>query len=152
VVYSSDNTSIATVNSSGLVTAVAAGNTTVRVKSAENQNIAASCAVTVQPTAGTLTGGSVVVNSSNNTGTFYNGDILDINVWSSQTPFEMEFQPTPANAPITSIQWTSDCVSFQGQSVNTQIANVLSINDAGTITVTVNGTFVLTINVDYVSV
>ena len=49
VVWSSSNTSVATVSPSGLVTAVSQGTATITAKWAGNESVAATCSITVKP-------------------------------------------------------------------------------------------------------
>jgi uncharacterized protein YjdB len=120
VTYSSDNTAIATVNTSGLVTAQSLGSTIVRVKSAEDPGIEAECAVTVQsqPSAVSVTGVSLDPSS------LYKGV--------GSAPFTLTPEVSPANATNKSVTWNSS-----NQSAATVSNGVVTVVGAGTTIITV---------------
>lgn len=117
VSYGSSNTSVATVNSSGLVTAVGAGSATITVTTDDGNKIA-TCAVTVPSSSVPVT--SVALSQSS--ASLLQGNTLDLNATVS-----------PSNATNQSVSWSSS---------NTSVATVnnsglVSAISAGSATITV---------------
>jgi uncharacterized protein YjdB len=116
VSWSSSNTSIATVDNSGKVTGVAAGSATITATSTTDNNITASCAVTVQAVA--VTGVSINPTSAN------------LQIGGST---DLTYTILPANATDKSVSWSSS---------NTAVANV---NNNGHVTAVAAGTATITV-------
>ena len=119
VAWTSNNTSVATVDNSGKVTGVSAGSATITATSTTDNTITASCVVTVQAVA--VTGVSINPTSAN----------LQIGGSTDLTATVL-----PANATDKSVSWSSS---------NTAVANVnnnghVSAVAAGTATITVTTT------------
>jgi len=110
-VFSSDNSTIATVNSDGMVTAVAAGQTVIRATTTDGNNFKASLTLTVTPNIVNLTGikfenSQISIPLGNPVGTVFNTTLL----------------PVPSTATLPICNYSSD---------NPAIATV---NSAGIIT------------------
>lgn len=117
VTWSSSNTSVATVSSSGVVTAKAAGSATITVTTNDGGK-KATCSVTVQAQAVAVTGVSL------------NKTSLSMAVGETQT---LTATVTPSNATDKSVTWTSS---------NTSVATVSS---SGVVTAKKSGTAVITV-------
>ena len=117
--WSSSNSAVATVNSSGKVTAVAAGNAviTATVRSSEGTSKASTCSVTVNPAEVPATG--ISLNKSS----------ITLEVGGTTT---LTATVTPNNATNKSVTWSSS---------NTSVAKV---NSYGTVTGIANGTATIT--------
>lgn len=118
VTYATANTSIATVNETGLVTGVAAGTTTLTVTSAVDPAIKGTATITVT---GAVMPDEITVLSDTN---------VDLNLGGTE---QIVWQVNPVNV-------TNDAVTFE--SSNTAAATV---SDTGLITGTGDGTAVITI-------
>lgn len=117
VTWSSSNTNVATVNSSGVVTANAAGTATITVKANDGSNISASCSVTVTQNKVLVTGLSL----SRTKAEMFVDETLTLSV----TAY-------PSNATNKDVTWSSS---------NTNVATVSSsgvvtAKSAGTATIT----------------
>ena len=117
VTWSSDNTSVATVSSSGIVTAKAVGVTTITVKTNDGNKIAA-CSVTVQ--AATISVSGVTLNKSK----------LTMTIGDSQT---LTATVTPSNATNKSVTWS------------TSNSAVATVSTSGVVTAKAAGTAVITV-------
>ena len=117
VTWSSSNTSVATVNSSGLVTAVAAGTATITVTTQEG-NFTATSAITVNTTNVPVTGVSVSPTSAT------------LNVGGTQ---QLTRTISPANATNQNVTWSSN---------NTSVATV---NSSGLVTSVAAGSATITV-------
>jgi uncharacterized protein YjdB len=115
VSWSSSNTSIATVDNSGKVTGVAAGSATITATSTTDNNITASCAVTVQAVAVT----SVSINPTS----------ANLQLGGST---DLTYTVLPANATDKSVSWSSS---------NTSVATV----NNGHVTAIAAGTAIITV-------
>jgi uncharacterized protein YjdB len=118
VTWSSSAPAIASVNSSGVVTAVAAGSATITVTSAADQSKTATCAVTVSATAVDVT--SVAVNKST----------LTLNVGGSET---LTATISPTSATNQNVTWSSNNTSVATVTSNGKVTAV----SAGSATITV---------------
>ena len=98
--WSSSNTSVATVNSTGLVTAISSGTATITAAGQDGSKIASSCAITVNPIV--VTGVSVSPTSAS------------ISVSGTQ---QLTATITPSNATNQNVTWSSN---------NTAVATVSS--------------------------
>lgn len=125
VTWSSSNTSVATVDSTGKVTANGAGTATITVKTADGAKTA-TCAVTVKPQTVSVTGVSIT-NKITLT--------LDCNSSSSKT-YQCAVSVSPSNATNKSVIWSSSNTSVATVDSNGKITAV-GIGTA-TITVTTN--------------
>lgn len=119
VAWTSSNTSVATVDNSGKVTGVAAGSATITAISTTDNNITASCAVTVQAVA--VTGVSINPTSAN----------LQIGGGADLT-----YTVLPANATDKSVSWSSSNTAVATVNNNGHVSAVA----AGTATITVTTT------------
>ena len=117
VTWTSSNTSIATVSTTGLVTGKAAGNATITCKTADG-NKTATCAVTV-------TSGSIVV-----TGVSVSPTTTSIKVGNSST---LSATVAPSNATNTSVTWTSSNTAIATVDANGKVTAIA----AGSATITV---------------
>ena len=115
VTWTSSNTNIATVSSSGLVTTKAVGNVTITATTADGSNLSASCAVTVTPQLAT----GISLNKSS--ATLNNGETLQLTA-----------TVTPSNASNKSVTWTSSN------------ASVATVNSNGLVTAKGRGTASIT--------
>lgn len=117
VTYSSGNTAVATVNTSGLITAVAAGSATITVTTQDGAKTA-TCAVTVNATNVAVTSVSLSPTSAS----------LSVGGTQQLTPTIL-----PANATNKSVTYSSS---------NTAVATV---NASGLVTAVANGTATITV-------
>ena len=117
--WTSSNNNIATVDNSGKVTGVAAGSATITATSTTDNNITASCAVTVQAVA--VTGVSIYPTSAN----LQLGGSTDLTA-----------TVLPANATDKSVSWTSSNTGVATVNNNGHVSAVA----AGTATITVTTT------------
>ena len=117
VTWTSSNTNVATVNSTGVVTAIADGTATITATTSDGTNLSATCAVTVGtsvPATGiTLSQSAVSFTAANQTAT-------------------LTATVTPANATNKSVTWTSS---------NT---NVATVSSTGVVTAIADGTATIT--------
>ncbi len=117
VTWTSSNTNVATVSSTGVVTAIADGTATITATTADGTNLSATCEVTVAipvPATGiTLSQSTLSFNAANQTAT-------------------LTATVTPANATNKGVTWTSS---------NTAVATVSS---TGVVTAKANGTATIT--------
>ena|GEM_PF-6353167 len=117
VTWSSSNTALATVNSSGVVTAVSPGIAIITARSNNNTSVTATCNVTVIPATVVVTGITVYPTSA----TVDVGKTIDLSL-----------TITPPNATNTSVTWSSNNTVVA--TVNASgVVNALS---AGTATIT----------------
>ena len=112
--WSSSNTSVATVNASGVVTAVGNGTATITVTTTDGTNISKTCSVTVRTP---VTGVTVSPTS------------LNLNAGSTYTLTKTVAPSTASNQNVT---WSSS---------NT---NVATVNSSGVVTAVGNGTATIT--------
>jgi uncharacterized protein YjdB len=117
VTYTSSNTSVATINSTGLVAAIAAGSATITVRTNDGNKTAVA---TVAVTAATVPVTSVSVSSSSLS--------LNVGQTSQLTPMVL-----PANATNKVVTYTSS---------NTSVA---TISNTGLVTAVANGTATITV-------
>ena len=117
VTWSSDNTSIATVSSSGVITAKAAGTAKITVKTNDGGKTA-TCTVTVKAATIPVTGVSLDKTS------------LSMTVGETQT---LTATVTPSNATNRSVTWSSSNTSIATVSTS----GVVTAKTAGTATITV---------------
>ncbi|WP_337968096.1 Ig-like domain-containing protein [uncultured Flavobacterium sp.] len=117
VTYSSSNTAVATVNASGLITAVAAGSATITVTTQDGAKTA-TCAVTVNATNVAVTSVSLSPTSAS----------LSVGGTQQLTPTIL-----PANATNKSVNYSSS---------NTAVATV---NSSGLVTAVANGSATITV-------
>ena len=117
VIWSSSNLSIATVSSSGVVTAKAAGSATITVTTCDG-NKKASCAVTVQAQTIAVTGVSLDKTS------------LSMTVGDTQT---LTATITPSNATNKAVSWSSSNTSI----ATVSSSGVVTAKAAGSATITV---------------
>ncbi len=115
VTWTSSNTSIATVNSNGLVTAKAVGTATITAKTDDGSNLSATCNVTVTPQLAT----GISLNQTQ--ATIYDGTTLQLTATVS-----------PNNTTNKTVTWTSS---------NTNIATV---SENGLVTAKSPGTALIT--------
>jgi len=120
VTWSSSNTSVATVSSSGVVTAKAAGSTTITVLT-NNGAKKATCAVTVQAKTISVTG----VSLDKTTLTLTEGDTQALNA-----------TITPSNATNKSVSWSSNNTAV----ATVSSSGVVTAKSAGSTTITVTTT------------
>ena len=116
VTWTSSNSSVATVNSNGIVTTNGAGTAVITVTSAANSNIKATCTITVKNTSVAVTGVTLDKHSANTTV----GDKVYINA-----------QITPSNATNKTITWSSS-----DSSVARVSDGVVEALKAGTVVIT----------------
>ena len=118
VTWTSSNTEVATVNSSGVVTAVGNGTATITVTTADGSNKTSSCEVTVnmpvQATGVTLNQTSLTLTSE--------GQVA-----------KLQATVLPSDAPIKSVTWTSSNPS------------VATVNSNGLVTAVSNGEATITV-------
>ena len=130
VTWSSSNTSIATVNSSGVVTAKAMGNVTITATSQQDGTKSGTCSVTVTDSTVHVTGVTLNKNSTS------------IAVGGSET---LTATVSPNNATNKSVTWTSSNTSVATVS-NGTITPVATGNSTITVT-TVDGSYTATCTV-----
>ncbi len=114
VIWTSSNPSVATVSSTGLVSAVSVGNATITASTADGSNLSASCSVVVYQLAT-----SISLNETS--ATIYTGNTLQLTATVS-----------PSTTSNPSVTWTSS---------NTSVATVSS---SGIVTAKSRGTTVIT--------
>ena len=117
VTWSSSNSSVASVNSAGMVTAIAAGSAMITVTTADG-NKTATCSITVQAAIISVTG--VTLNS--NAETLTEGGT-----------FQLSSTITPTNATNKNVSWSSS---------NSSVA---SVNSAGIVTAIAAGSAMITV-------
>lgn len=127
VTWTSSNTSIATVSSTGVVTAKSAGTATITVKTADGGKTA-TCKVTVNPATVAVTG--VSINDSQGR-SFYGTKYLATGKTEVLTAVI-----TPSNATNKSVTWSSS---------NT---NVATISNTGLVTAKAEGTATITVRTE----
>ena len=119
VAWTSNNTSVATVDNSGKVTGVSAGSATITATSTTDNTITASCVVTVQAVA--VTGVSINPTSAN------------LQIGGST---DLTYTILPANATDKSVSWSSSNTAVATVNNNGHVSAVA----AGTATITVTTT------------
>jgi uncharacterized protein YjdB len=117
--WSSSNSSIASVSSSGLITAQTVGFTIVTVSSTDGSNKTATCAVTVSSVPAVLVTG-ITLNNTQTT------------LLTSQT-FQLQATVTPSNAANSALSWSSS---------NSAVA---SVSNSGLITALIAGITTITV-------
>jgi pectate lyase len=120
VSWSSNNTSVATVNSSGLVTAIANGSATITVTTADGAKTA-TCAITVNISSTTVPVTGVTVSPTSSTITTSGGTV------------QLTATVSPSNATNKTVTWSSG---------NTSVATVSS---TGLVTAVANGSATITV-------
>ena len=113
--WSSTNTDVATVSSSGVVTAKAVGTTTIKAEATDGSGKYATCTVTVTP----VYVSSISLNQSSQT--LYTGGTVTLTATIS-----------PTNATNKSVKWSSSNAGIASVSS----AGVVTANKAGTATIT----------------
>lgn len=113
--WSSSNTDVATVSSSGIVTAKAVGTTTIKAEATDGSGKYATCTVTVTP----VYVSSISLNQSSQT--LYTGGTVTLTATVS-----------PTNATNKSVKWSSSNADVASVSS----AGVVTANKAGTATIT----------------
>jgi len=142
VSWSSSNTAYATVNSSGLINAIAAGSVTITATTTDGSNLSAYCAVTVSPSTNPIPVTGITLNTTTYT------------LVPAQT-YQLVATVAPNNASNKNVTWTSN-------SSNGSVSNngLVTANNAGNFRITAttqdggftaNANFTVTVPVTSVS-
>lgn len=110
VTWSSSNTAVATVNSSGVVTAVSVGTATIRARANDGSDKVGTCSVTVTPVA--VTGVSL--------------DITSIQMIVGTADVTLTATVNPNNATNKNVSWESDNTSVASVDANGKVHAVAS--------------------------